>query len=221
MPTKVPIVSPLALAALMLTGGDPMAAEEPRYDVLASNDDYEIRRYEPYIVAETDVEGTFRTAGNKAFKILAGYIFGDNRASEKMAMTIPVESRPADESVTMAMTSPVTSVRSDDDTGRYTYAFVMESKYTTETLPAPNDPRVRIRELPERTMAVRRFSGSWSAENFARHERALLDALAEDGIATLGPTISARYNAPFTPWFMRRNEVMILIESSAGVGSGG
>lgn len=221
MSVKVPILSLLTLAALILTGGDPMAAEEPKYDVLMSKDDYEIRHYGPYIVAETNVEGTFRTAGNTAFKILAAYIFGNNRASEKMAMTAPVESRSADESVTMAMTSPVTSTRSDADTGRYTYAFVMESKYTTGTLPAPNDPRVRIREVPERTVAVRRFSGSWSAENFSRHERALLDALAEDGISTLGPIISARYNAPFTPWFMRRNEVMIQVEKSMDFGSGG
>lgn len=209
------IAMALALTMLVLNGGNAMAIERPQYDVLASTDDYEIRRYDSYIVAETDVEGTYKTAGNKAFKILAGYIFGDNRASEKMAMTAPVESRPASESVTMKMTAPVTSSASADEAGLYTYSFVMEKKSTRETLPLPNDPRVRIRVVPARTVAVHRYSGSWSEKNYAKHERVLLDALAYDGVSTRGAPISARYNAPFTPWFMRRNEVMIEIEREA------
>lgn len=199
----------LSIAALTLTGGNAMAIEEPGYEVLASTDDYEVRRYDAYIIAETDVEGTYKTAGNKAFRILAGYIFGDNQASEKMAMTAPVGSRPADDSVKMNMTAPVTSTSGNEDTGSYTYSFVMEKKYSLDTLPAPNDPRVRLRVVPERTVAVHRYSGTWSEDNYLKHERLLLDALAGDGVSTRGAPISARYNAPFTPWFMRRNEVMI------------
>ena len=199
----------LSLAALTLTGGNAMAIEEPEYEVLASTDDYEVRRYDSYIIAETDVEGTYKTAGNKAFRILAGYIFGDNQASEKMAMTAPVGSRPADDGVKMKMTAPVTSTPGNEDTGSYTYSFVMEKKYSLETLPVPNDPRVRLRVVPERTVAVHRYSGTWSEDNYLKHERLLLDALADDGVSTRGAPISARYNAPFTPWFMRRNEVMI------------
>jgi hypothetical protein len=199
----------LSIAALTLTGGNAMAIEEPEYEVLASTDDYEVRRYDAYIIAETDVEGTYKTAGNKAFRILAGYIFGDNQASEKMAMTAPVGSRPADDGVKMKMTAPVTSTPGNEDTGLYTYSFVMEKKYSLETLPLPNDPRVRLRVVPERTVAVHRYSGTWSEDNYLKHERLLLDALADDGVSTRGAPISARYNAPFTPWFMRRNEVMI------------
>ena len=206
----------LSFAALTLTGGNAMAIEEPRYEVLASTDDYEVRRYDSYIIAETDVEGTYKTAGNKAFRILAGYIFGDNQASEKMAMTAPVGARPADDSVKMKMTAPVTSAPGDDQAGSYTYSFVMESKYSLESLPVPNDPRVRIRVVPERTMAVHRYSGTWSEDNYRKHERILLDALADDSISTRGAPVSARYNAPFTPWFMRRNEVMIEIEGDFG-----
>lgn len=202
----------LSLAALTLTGGNAMAIEEPRYEVLASTDDYEVRRYDSYIIAETDVEGTYKTAGNKAFRILAGYIFGDNQASEKMAMTAPVGSRPADDSVKMKMTAPVTSAPGEDKAGSYTYSFVMENKYSLETLPVPNDPRVRLRVLPERTVAVHRYSGTWSEDNYLEHERLLLDALAADGVLTRGVPVSARYNAPFTPWFMRRNEVMIEVD---------
>ena len=206
----------LSFAALILTGGKAMAIEEPRYEVLASTDDYEVRRYEAYIIAETDVEGTYKTSGNEAFRILAGYIFGDNQASEKMAMTAPVGSRPADDSVKMKMTAPVTSAPGNNEAGSYTYSFVMESKYSLETLPVPNDPRVRIRVVPERTMAVHRYSGTWSEDNYLKHERVLLDALAAEGISTRGAPESARYNAPFTPWFMRRNEVMIEIEDDFG-----
>ena len=202
----------LSLAALTLTGGNAMAIEEPRYEVLASTDDYEVRRYDSYIIAETDVEGTYKTAGNKAFRILAGYIFGDNQASEKMAMTAPVGSRPADDSVKMKMTAPVTSAPGEDKAGSYTYSFVMENKYSLETLPVPNDPRVRLRVLPERTVAVHRYSGTWGEDNYLEHERLLLDALAADGVSTRGVPVSARYNAPFTPWFMRRNEVMIEVD---------
>ena len=202
----------LSFAALTLTGANAMAIEEPRYEVLASTDDYEVRRYDSYIIAETDVEGSYKTSGSKAFRILAGYIFGDNQASEKMAMTAPVGSRPADDSVKMNMTAPVASAPSQDAADFYTYSFVMENKYSLETLPVPNDPRVRLRVVPERTVAVHRYSGSWSETNYLKHERVLLDALADDGVSTLGAPVSARYNAPFTPWFMRRNEVMIEIE---------
>lgn len=190
-----------------------MAAEEPQYDVLRSTDDYEIRRYSPYVVAETDVEGTFRAAGGKAFNILAAYIFGKNSASKKMAMTVPVESRPVGNTSRMEMTAPAGSGSGADDERRYTYSFVMESKYTLESLPKPTDARIRLRERPERTVAVHRFRGTWSHDNFARHERILLHALARDGITTLGAPLSARYNAPFMPSFLRRNEVMAVVDT--------
>ena len=189
-----------------------MAAEEPRYEVLRSTDDYEIRRYAAYVVAETDVEGTFRAAGGKAFNILAAYIFGENSQSKKMAMTVPVESRPTGNTIRMETTAAADS--SAGDARRFVYSFVMESRYTLKTLPEPRDPRIRLRQRPERTIAARRFRGSWSVENFARHERILLDALARDGIAALGAPLSARYNAPFVPSFLRRNEVMVVIGAS-------
>ena len=215
--TKRTMTLALFYVALFLTGADAMAIEEPQYEVLASTDNYEVRRYDSYIIAETDVEGTYKTAGNKAFGILAGYIFGDNQASEKMAMTAPVESRPSDEGVKMKMTAPVASSPSDDTPSSYTYSFVMEKKYSLKTLPVPNDPRVHIRVVPERTVAVHRYSGSWSESNYAKHERILLDALADDGVSTRSTPVSARYNAPFTPGFMRRNEVMVEIDGYAQI----
>lgn len=187
-----------------------MAIEEPDFDVLQSSERYEVRRYAPYIVAEVDVNGSRDRAGNTAFRILAGYIFGSNASQEKMTMTAPVESRARDDGIKMEMTAPVTSTTSAQDT--HTFAFVMEKKYTLETLPRPNDERVRLRIVPERTMAVRRYSGRWSEANVRSNEAALLAALDEDGIQHRGAPVLARYNAPFTPWFLRRNEAMVEID---------
>jgi hypothetical protein len=198
------------LLALVFTfsGHLAMAIEEPAYEVLLETKHYEIRRYQPYIVAEVDVDADFKRAGNSAFRVLAGYIFGDNEPQQKMQMTAPVESR---EGVRMNMTAPVTSQPSGGD-GPFTYAFVMERQYTMETLPKPNNPDIRLVRRPARVMAVHRYSGGWSEARYEEHERILLDALAIDRVATTGTPVFARYNAPFTPWFMRRNEVMIEVD---------
>jgi hypothetical protein len=186
--------SRLILLLLTLLGGPAMAIEEPSYEVLLETKHYEVRRYQPYIVAEVDVDEDFKQSGNSAFRVLAGYIFGDNASQEKMNMTAPVESAA--------------------NYGPYTYSFVMERKYTMESLPTPTNPDVRLVERPGRVMAVHRYSGTWSEERYAEHEKILLDALATDRIETLGSPVFARYNAPFTPWFLRRNEVMVEIDWS-------
>jgi len=186
-----------------------MAYEEPPYEILERTDEYEVRRYEPYLVAEVDVQGDFGEAGNKAFRLLAGYIFGDNQADEKMSMTAPVESRPKEQNVRMSMAAPVTSTELATD--QYTYAFVMERKYTLDTLPQPRNPRIRLGEHEARVMAVRRYSGRWTEGNYRENETKLMEALSADGRRRIGAPILARYNSPFTPWFMRRNEVMIEI----------
>ena len=169
-----------------------MALEEPKYAVLAEKAGYEVRDYEPYLVAEVDVRG--QSADSRGFRTLAGYIFGDNQSSEKMQMTAPVESHVA------------------DDSDGITYAFVMESKYTMDTLPAPNNEEIRIREKPRRGEAAMRFSGRWTESNVNRHKQQLLEDLAADGIEPRGIAELARYNSPFMPWFLRRNEVIVPID---------
>ena len=163
-----------------------MAIEEPEYEVLLTVGDVEFRRYEPYMLAEVTVDGDAQD--RRAFRILAGYIFGDNDDSEKMNMTAPVETRGSD------------------------YAFVMERKYSLETLPRPNDERIRIVEREGRVVAALRFSGRWSQGNFNKHEGQLLDALAELDIVLTGAPELARYNSPFTPWFLRRNEIIVPVD---------
>jgi hypothetical protein len=200
----------LVLGALLLTNGaHALAIEEPDYQVLDKKDAYEIRRYASYIVAEVDVDGDFKSSGGSAFRILAGYIFGDNQGGTKMAMTAPVETRAAENGTTMNMTAPVTTTPSAAEAQTYTYAFVMESQYSMETLPKPNDPRIRLREVPSRTVAAHRYSGRWTPANYREHETLLLAALRADDIQTTSRPMIARYNGPMTPWFMRRNEVLV------------
>lgn len=198
----------LLLLLLALSGNAAMAIEEPAYEVLLETKYYEVRRYQPYIVAEVDVDEDFKRAGNTAFRVLAGYIFGDNEPQQKMAMTAPVESS---KGVRMNMTAPVTAQAGDGE-GPYTYAFVMERKYTMDTLPKPDNPDVRLVQRPERVVAVHRYSGSWSENRYREHEKRLLDALAVDRVETTGSPVFACYNAPFTPWFLRRNEIMVEID---------
>jgi len=188
-----------------------MAYEEPPFEVVASTDDYEIRRYESYLVAEVETEGSLRGSGNQAFRILAGYIFGDNRQQTKMEMTTPVESAPADGGVKMEMTIPVTSEPVGEGKEVYRYAFVMERKYTEETLPEPIDSRIRIRRIEPRTAAVLTFSGLVSASKVEKRERELLGLLQRDGIEVAGSPYLARYNGPFTLPFLRRNEIIVPI----------
>ena len=194
-----------------------MAIEEPEYQIVGQYDEYELRTYAPYIVAEVDLQGSFDEAGGDAFRILAGYIFGDNAASEKMAMTAPVESRPTAKGEKMSMTAPVTAIAAGVD-GQTTYAFVMERKYTLQTLPVPDDDRIRIRTMPERTMAVRRYSGRWTENNYLQNEKSLRSALEARGVQTIGRPVLARYNSPFSLPFMRRNEVMIEIVPGSAQG---
>ncbi|MDG2108293.1 MAG: heme-binding protein [Woeseiaceae bacterium] len=199
----------LLLTCTIFLGGTVNAIEEPEYQVISKNQEFETRHYSQYLVAEVILDGDFKSSGNQAFRVLAGYIFGDNKAAEKMAMTAPVESQMTNSSEKMAMTAPVLSI---DGEGKYIYRFVMEKRYKLDTLPTPNDTRIRLHEVKPRYMAVKRFSGSWSEKNYKESEKALLQSLSDRNIQTIGLPIFARYNAPFVPWFLRRNEIMIEID---------
>lgn len=186
-----------------------MAIETPRHRVLETYDDFEVREYPAYLVAETEVEGEQSEVGNEAFSRLGGYIFGKNRGAKKIAMTAPVTQAPA-EGEKIAMTAPVTQER----TGRRTWRvqFMMPSSYTLDTLPEPTDARVHLREVPARRVAVLRYSGTWSQRNFLEHLEKLREALKREGLKTRGEPTWARYDPPFKPWFLRTNEILIGLE---------
>ena len=206
---RKPRITIFFLLIFIFWGTNLSALEEPKYTVLKTYENIEIRNYDSYLVAEVDVEGAYNETGNEAFRILAGYIFGDNQSSTKMNMTAPVESEAIQPSERMNMTAPVFS---NKNVNGYTYRFVMESKYTQETLPVPNNSKIRITEIKDRVMAVIIFSGRWSQKNFDKHEQILVNDLKNEGIGVASEAIYARYNAPFTPWFLRRNEIMFEIE---------
>ncbi|MCA1733121.1 MAG: heme-binding protein, partial [Acidobacteria bacterium] len=130
-----------ALFPLLLLSGELMATEQPRYEVLRRDGNLELRRYEPYIVAEIEVRASFEEAGSAAFRPLANYIFGENRRSEKMEMTVPVTQAPKGE--TIGMTAPV--IQSGGGEGTWVVSFVMPSRYTLASLPEPADERIRFR----------------------------------------------------------------------------
>jgi len=206
---RKPRVNIFSLLIFIFWGTNLSALEEPKYSVLKEYENFEIRNYDSYLVAEVDIEGSYNKSGNEAFRILAGYIFGDNQSSIKMNMTAPVESEAIQSSEKMNMTTPVFS---NKNVNGYTYRFVMESKYTQETLPVPNNSKIRITEIKDRVMAVISFSGRWSQKNFEKHEQILVNDLKNEGIGVASEAIYARYNAPFTPWFLRRNEIMFEID---------
>lgn len=189
--------------------GRAMAIEEPEYEVVKTYADFELRRYAPYLVAETEVRGEFEDVGNRAFRILADYIFGNNRGSEKMAMTAPVNQRPAGEGEKLAMTAPVAQRKSEAGPETYIFSFVMPSGYTLETLPQPKDERVSLRLEPGGLVAARRYAGRWTESGYRENEAKLLAAVEQAGLRALSSPVYARYNSPFSLPLLRRNEVLV------------
>ena len=200
---------PAVLLCLCLLGGAAMsvrATEEPAFTVQRTLGDVELRQYAGYAVAEVVVPGPADSAGNRAFPILAGYIFGKNKAEATFAMTAPVTQAQAASGVVLPMTAPVTQAAAEDG---YLVQFVLPQGVTAETAPAPLDPRVRLRQIAPRGIAAIRYSGFWSAANDAKHLRLLLDALRAADLTWQGEPVTTRYDPPWTPWFMRRNEIWL------------
>lgn len=183
------------------------AIESPDFTVVRETKVFQIRQYSAYCVAEVVINASETEAGSKAFPILAGYIFGKNKTKQTMEMTAPVIQKA--ESIKMDMTAPVMQVAGE---GGYVVQFVMPKKYTLATLPEPNDSRVKLREVPAKKVAVIKYSGTWSQKNYDKHLQLLKTALQEEGIVTRGEPIYSRYNPPFTPWFMRTNEIWFEIQ---------
>lgn len=187
-----------------------MATEEPKYNVIETSGDYELRTYAPMVVAETLVEGSLDDASSAGFKRIADYIFGNNTSriggSEKISMTAPVTMAPKAKSEKISMTAPVTMQQKE---GQWRMYFVMPSQYSLDTLPTPNNPAVKLRELPANRVAVIRFSGLAGEEKTAKKTAELLDWLKTKQITPLGEPELARYNPPWTLPFFRRNEVLV------------
>ena len=187
------------------------AAEEPQFELLEKHEDIEIRQYSSYLIAEIIVSSDFEDAGNQAFSTLVGYIGGENISQKSIEMTSPVrQEKLENEGLEIEMTAPVR--QQSADSGKYRVSFVMPSRFTLASLPKPKDKSIQLREIPGKKVAVICYSGTWSKENYQENETFLYEFLREKEIKITGDPVWARYDAPFIPWFLRRNEIMIEIE---------
>ena len=191
--------------ALITTSMPSRATEEPEYQVVRQLADVEVRQYAAYAVAEVVVPGPADAAGGQAFPILAGYIFGKNQGDRKLAMTAPVTQ--AAVPAKLEMTAPVTQTTAAS--GGFVVQFVLPKGVTRENAPEPLDARVQLRDVAPTQVAVIRYSGFWSESNYNDHLATLQAALRAAGLTWTGDAVYARYNPPFTPWFMRRNEIWL------------
>lgn len=214
--------------ALVLAPPLARAIEEPAYTVERSFDDFELRAHGPRVVAEVTVPGPAEEAGEQGFRLLAGYIFGKNKGDRKAATTAPVTQTaepvrgtappgqgklpsltrravPA-EPTRIAMTAPVTQAAAE---GGFVVRFVMPAAHTLATLPEPIDPRVRLLALPAMRVAAIRYSGRWTDENYLEHLAILRAGMAAANLPARGEPVYARYDGPWMPWFLRRNEIWI------------
>ena len=192
---------------LFLTSFTVMAIEEPEFISIEKKDAFEIREYQPKLIAQVLVNGTFDSASSKGFRLLADFIFGNNKTNEgskKIDMTAPVVTRDASEKIDM--TAPVVS----EETERGWYiSFNMPKQYSKDTLPVPNNPEVKIIEVPTEKFAVITFSGLVRERKYAEMLNLLNEEMKKRNIEPQGPAILARYNPPWTLPFLRRNELMI------------
>ncbi|MEH6585047.1 MAG: heme-binding protein [Halioglobus sp.] len=182
------------LLALTL-GNTAMASdiEEPSWTLVETLDQVELRDYAPSIQAVTQLEHSGQTSSG--FQRLAGFIFGGNETGEKIAMTAPVEE-------TLQTDEPV-------------MAFTLPSEYTLSDLPVPADASVTIQSVPGRTMAAIQFSGWATAGKVERNTEALIETLEQYGIDAVGKPSLNQYNPPWTPPFLRRNEIMVEVQLTA------
>ena len=167
--------------------------EQIKYRIVKTFGKIEIRHYPQLVIAKVD------GYGDNGFNILFQYISGNNRQRTSLEMTAPVLSEQ------IKMTAPVLS-------DSRSLAFVIPHDYSLETTPEPLDERVKIMSISERFVAALRFSGRWSESNFNNKSKELMDDLAKVALRTRGNIFVMRYSGPFTPWFLRRNEVAIEIE---------
>ncbi|CAN5240693.1 heme-binding protein [soil metagenome] len=183
--------------------------EQQPYETVRSEAAFDLRSYPEHVVAETEVAGDFENAGNSAFRYLFGYISGENVTSESIAMTAPVVQA---RSQRIAMTAPVVQTATGD---RFTVAFVLPAELSEASAPVPTRPEVVLRTVPPRLVAAARFTGRWSSGAYEKHRDALLAALVDAGLTPIGDAWFARFDPPYTPWFLRHNEVLVEVAEPA------
>ena len=207
--TKQSMLRVLLISTFMLIGsGGVMATEEAKYQVNYQQENFQVRQYEAHIVAETIVDSEFEDAGSEAFQRLFKYISGNNTAKQSIDMTAPVSQEADGQKIDM--TSPVGQ---QSVNGRWAVSFMMPESSSYETLPKPNNSDVVLKQVPERYIASIEYSGFWSETSYKENKNKLQAWISKNGYQVIDEPIWARYNDPFTLWFLRRNEILIPIEN--------
>ncbi|RTL53999.1 MAG: heme-binding protein [Bradyrhizobiaceae bacterium] len=209
---KFVLFASLATAVIMAAAAaGPLMSkvEQPDYKVELSEGAFEIRLYDKMIAAQAQVEGERKAAIGEGFRLIAAYIFGANKSSNKIEMTAPVQQQ---RQQTIAMTAPVTQQFGN---GNWTVRFIMPKKWTIETLPVPDDSRVTLIPLPAKRAIAIRFSGTASDSTIQNKTSDLREFAERHHIKTSGEPVLAFYNPPWTLPFLRRNEIMLDVAASA------
>ena len=181
--------------------------EQPAFTLVLQQDNIEIRDYPPLLIAETEIAGNYADSGRIGFQRLANFIIGDNHQQQSMAMTAPVFRETTGEKI--SMTAPVLQ---EPEAQGWRMAFVMPAVFQTNTLPVPNDPAIRIRQLPSQKVAVLSYSGSLNQAQIEQHSKQLQTWLNQQGYQPVSEPRSAAYDPPWTLPALRHNEIHITIQ---------
>lgn len=210
MHKKFRVVGVLLMA--LTTGSATMAVEEPKFEVVEKFGDIEIRRMDAYWCVEMEITADEGEAGNRAFRPLLKYISGANKGNEKIAMTAPVNQQSVGEKI--AMTAPVN--QQSLGSGKYAVAFVLPAEFNGRRPPEPLDEQLKLRQVNARYVAAIRYRGTWSTERMAEKRSLLLATLAKQNKwVAQGLPVWSRYDPPFMPWFLRRNEVQVEVRDAS------
>lgn len=220
LPKKLPSTqSSLIIAAMLLPivllGWKLVVTEEPDYERVERRDGLELRRYAPFMVAETEVSARFATVQEAAFPRLVGYVKGNNATGRNVPMRAPVTQQPLAGEANDGTGDSTGDGTGDDEPADWRVQFVMPWEYLPSMLPRPADPAVRLQQMPARLVAARRYGGNWRETRYRAQEAELLAAIEREGLDAIGAPIFARYNAPFIPGFLRRNEVLVEVRDLA------
>ena len=203
----------------LLCTGHAMAIEEPKYEIIQADGNFEIRKYAPILIAETLIEGDMDEASNKGFRLIADFIFGNNQLADsntnsKIAMTAPVTVEPISQKI--AMTAPVTVELQASESNmqaakKWRIHFVMPSQYTLASIPKPKNAAITLKEVPSKIFLV--YSYSW-LNTLSRVQTKTEEALEwanRKGLKVIGAPQLSRYDPPWTLPMFKRNEIMIEI----------
>lgn len=214
-----PYLASLVLGLGLIWIKPAMAIEEPKYEVVTADAQFEVRHYAPILIAETIVEGDMDAASSKGFRLIADFIFGNNQQADsdkkaKIAMTAPVTVEP--QSSKIAMTAPVTVEPQAEETSMKTAKtwrinFVMPSQYTLANIPKPKNNAVTLREVPSKYFIVHKYSGFNTVSRVQNKTDETVEWAIKRSYKMIGTPQLSRYDPPWTLPMFRRNEIMLEI----------